>query len=130
MKMKIKNSRLVITGMGAITPIGIGVEEYWENLVAGQCGVEKITKFDVSGLPVKIAAEVKGFEAEQFMSKKLMREMDPYMQYGYAAAMQAIEQTGEAAEPGAWGLSSERHSEVLHRFRRRRTVSVKESTRK
>lgn len=72
--------------------------------MAGQCGVEKITKFDVSGLPVKIAAEVKGFEAEQFMSKKLMREMDPYMQYGYAAAMQAIEQTGEAAEPERMGI--------------------------
>ena len=104
MKMKTTNSRLVITGMGAITPIGIGVEEYWENLVAGKCGVDKITKFDTSELPVKIAAEVKGFEAEQFMPRKLTREMAPYMQYGYAAAMQAIEQAGEAAEPERMGI--------------------------
>lgn len=104
MKMKTTNSRLVITGMGAVTPIGIGVEEYWSNLVAGKCGVDKITKFDVSELPVKIAAEVKNFDAEQFMPKKLTREMDPYMQYGYAAAMQAIEQAGEAAEPERMGI--------------------------
>lgn len=104
MKMKTTNSRLVITGMGAVTPIGIGVEEYWKNLVAGQCGVEKITKFDTSDLPVKIAAEVKGFEAEQFMPKKLTREMDPFMQYGYAAAMEAIEQAGEATEPERMGI--------------------------
>ena len=104
MKMKTTNSRLVITGMGAVTPIGIGVEEYWSNLVAGKCGVDRITKFDVSELPVKIAAEVKNFDAEQFMPKKLTREMDPYMQYGYAAAMQAIEQAGEAAEPERMGI--------------------------
>lgn len=104
MMMKTTNSRLVITGMGAVTPIGIGVEEYWSNLVAGKCGVNTITKFDVSELPVKIAAEVKDFDAEQFMSKKLTREMDSFMQYGYAAAMQAIEQAGEAAEPERMGI--------------------------
>lgn len=104
MMIRTKNSRLVITGMGAITPIGLDVEEYWNNLVAGKCGVDRITKFDASDLPVKIAAEVKGFEAEEFMPKKLTREMDPYMQYGYAAAMQAIAQAGEAAEPERMGI--------------------------
>ena len=105
MKMKTTNSRLVITGMGAVTPIGIGVENYWNNLVAGKCGVEKITRFDTSDLPVKIAAEVKDFEAEKFMPKKLTREMDVYMQYGYAAAMEAIEQAGEpAASPERMGI--------------------------
>ena len=104
MKMKATNSRLVITGMGAVTPIGIGVQEYWDNLVAGKCGVERITKFDTTELPVKIAAEVKNFDAEQFMPKKLTREMDPFMQYGYAAAMEAIEQAGEAAEPERMGI--------------------------
>lgn len=104
MKMKTTNSRLVITGMGAVTPIGIGVEEYWKNLVAGKCGVESITKFDTTDLPVKIAAEVKDFEAEKFMPKKLTREMDPFMQYGYAAAMEAIEQAGEAAVPERMGI--------------------------
>ena len=104
MKKEVKSNRLVITGMGAVTPIGIGVEEYWNNLVAGKCGVDKITKFDTSELPVKIAAEVKGFEAEKYMPKKLTREMDPYMQYGYAAAMEAIEQAGEAATPERMGI--------------------------
>ena len=105
MKMKTTNSRLVITGMGAVTPIGIGVENYWNNLVAGKCGVEKITRFDTSDLPVKIAAEVKDFEAEKFMPKKLTREMDVYMQYGYAAALEAIEQAGElAASPERMGI--------------------------
>ena len=105
MKMKTTNSRLVITGMGAVTPIGIGVENYWNNLVAGKCGVEKITRFDTADLPVKIAAEVKNFEAEKFMPKKLTREMDVYMQYGYAAAMEAIEQAGEpAASPERMGI--------------------------
>ena len=75
MKMKTTNSRLVITGMGAVTPIGIGVENYWKNLVAGKCGVEAITRFDTEELPVKIAAEVKDFNAEDFMPKKLTREI-------------------------------------------------------
>lgn len=105
MKMKTTNNRLVITGMGAVTPIGIGVKEYWRNLVDGKCGVEKITRFDTTELPVKIAAEVKDFQAEKYMSKKLTREMHVYMQYGYAAAMEAIEQAGEpAAEPERMGI--------------------------
>ena len=90
MKMKTKNSRLVITGMGAVSPIGIGVEYYWKNLVAGKCGVEAITRFDTEELPVKIAAEVKDFNAEDFMPKKLTREMDVFMLYGNAAAKEAI----------------------------------------
>lgn len=106
MKMRMTpNNRLVITGMGAVTPIGIGVEDYWNNLTAGKCGVEKITRFDTTDLPVKIAAEVKGFEAEKYMPKKLTREMDIFMQYGYAAAMEAIEQAGEpAAAPDRMGI--------------------------
>ncbi len=104
---KRKNDRIVITGMGAVTPIGIGVEEYWQNLAAGRCGVEKITRFDTEGLPVKIAAEVKGFDPEKYMPKKLTREMDAFMQYGYAAAMEAIEEAeknGAAAAPDRMGI--------------------------
>lgn len=106
MKMKTKNSRLVITGMGAVTPIGIGVDEYWKNLVAGKCGVGEITRFDTTELPVKIAAEVKDFDALQYMPKKLTREMDIFMQYGYAAAMEAIAQAGDdqIAEPERMGI--------------------------
>ena len=57
-----KEQKLVITGMGAVTPIGIGVDAYWSALVEGQCGVGKITRFDASELPVQIAAELKDFD--------------------------------------------------------------------
>ena len=67
MKMQMKNSRLVVTGMGAVTPIGIGVDAYWNNLVQGVCGVDAITRFDTENLPVKIAAEVKDFDPLAFM---------------------------------------------------------------
>lgn len=105
MKMRVKNDRLVVTGMGAVTPIGIGVDAYWNNLVAGECGVGAITRFDAEALPVRIAAEVKGFDPCQFMAKKLTREMDVFMQYGYAAAMEAIAQAGSGlAEPERMGI--------------------------
>ena len=62
MKTNPMNSRLVVTGMGAVTPVGIGVEEYWGNLTEGRCGVGPITRFDTSELPVKIAAEVRDYK--------------------------------------------------------------------
>lgn len=86
--------RLVITGMGAVTPIGIGVETYWNNLIAGKCGVERITRFDPKESPVKIAAQVKNFNPDDFMTKKLSREMDLFMQYGYAAGEEALADGG------------------------------------
>lgn len=105
MRMETKNNRLVITGMGAVTPIGIGVDEYWKNLLDGVCGVGEITRFDTDELPVKIAAEVKDFDPLAYMPKKLTREMDVFMQYGYAAAMEAIEQSGgDIAEPERMGI--------------------------
>ena len=86
--------RLVITGMGAVTPIGIGVETYWNNLIAGKCGVERITRFDPKESPVKIAAQVKNFNPDDFMTKKQSREMDLFMQYGYAAGEEALSDGG------------------------------------
>lgn len=107
MKMQMKNSRLVVTGMGAVTPIGIGVDAYWNNLVQGVCGVDAITRFDTENLPVKIAAEVKDFDPLAFMPKKLTREMDVFMQYGYAAAMEAIDMAGgdDIASPERMGIT-------------------------
>lgn len=109
MKMKTTNNRLVVTGMGAITPIGNSVDEYWKNVVAGKCGVQAITRFDTTDLPVKIAAEIKDFDPLQYMPKKLTREMDVFMQYGYAAAMEAIAQAAgdadEIAAPERMGIS-------------------------
>lgn len=86
--------QVVITGMGAVTPIGIGVANFWKALIDGVRGVEPITRFDVTDLPVKFAGCVKNFEPEQFMSKKLTREMDLFMQYGYAAAEEALTDAG------------------------------------
>lgn len=82
--------KIVITGMGAITPIGIGVNAYWSALIAGKCGIGAITRFDAHDLPVQIAAEVRGFEAETYMPKTLARTMDRFMQFAYVAAEQAI----------------------------------------
>lgn len=86
--------RLVITGMGAVTPIGTGVEKYWNNLIQGECGIEKITRFDVSDFVVKIAAEVKDFDPTQYLSTKLIREMDLFQQFAFAAADEALSQSG------------------------------------
>ncbi len=86
--------RLVITGMGAVTPIGIGVETYWNSLIGGKCGVERITRFDPKESTVKIAAQVKNFNPDDFMTKKQSREMDLFMQYGYAAGEEALADGG------------------------------------
>lgn len=86
--------RILITGMGAVTPIGIGVETYWNNLIAGKCGIGRITRFDPEGSPVKIAAQVKDFNPDDFMTKKQSREMDLFMQYGFAAGEEALADGG------------------------------------
>lgn len=83
--------KLVITGMGAVTPIGCGVKSYWSALIAGKCGIDFIRKFDASSLPVKIAGEVKDFDPNLRLSKKLCREADVFMQYGIASAFEAID---------------------------------------
>ena len=80
--------------MGAVTPVGIGITEYWKGLINGVQGIGKITHFDASALPVQIAAEVKGFEPTDYMPRKLAKEMDPFMQYGYAAADEALTDAG------------------------------------
>lgn len=85
-----KEQKLVITGMGAVTPIGIGVDAYWSALVEGQCGVGKITRFDASELPVQIAAELKDFDPTAYMPKTLARTMDPFMQFAFVAAEEAL----------------------------------------
>ena len=86
--------KLVITGMGAVTPIGIGVDTYWNNLLAGVKGIAPITRFDTSGLPVHIAGEVKDFNPADYLPKKLVRETDAFMHYALVAANEAIAQSG------------------------------------
>ncbi len=94
-----EKTRLVITGMGAVTPVGIGVNNYWRALTTGVCGVGHITRFDASALPVQIAAELKGFDPMDFMPKTLARTMDPFMQYAFAAAGEALQDSGLSIEP-------------------------------
>ena len=84
--------------MGAITPVGLGVKAYWDGLITGKCGVGRITRFDTSDLPVQIAAELKGFDPADFMPKTLARTMSPFMQFAYAAAEEAITDSGLAIE--------------------------------
>ncbi|MCX5907245.1 MAG: beta-ketoacyl-ACP synthase II [Deltaproteobacteria bacterium] len=83
--------RVVITGMGMVTPLGIGVEKTWEALITGKSGIGKITKFDASGYDTRIAGEVKDFVPENFIDKKELRRMDIFIQYALAAATMAME---------------------------------------
>lgn len=82
--------RVVVTGIGTLNPIGLSVDEYWRNLLAGVSGVGPITLFDASGLPVRIAAEVKGFDPEAYMDRKAARRMHRFSQLSVAAARQAL----------------------------------------
>ena len=84
--------------MGAVTPVGIGVDNYWQALISGQCGIGRITRFDASALPVQIAAELKDFEPTDFMPKTLARTMDPFMQFAFAAAEEALADSGLAIQ--------------------------------
>lgn len=86
--------RVVVTGMGAITPIGIGVENFWENVKNKTLGFGEITRFDTSDYKVKIAAEVKDFVAKEHMDFKAARRMELFCQYAVAAAKEAFSQSG------------------------------------
>lgn len=86
--------RVVVTGMGAITPIGIGVEAFWEGIVAGKTGFGPISYFDASEYKAKIAAEVKDFDPEQFMDKKAARRMEKFCQMAVAATGEALQDAG------------------------------------
>jgi len=88
------NRRVVITGIGLVTPVGIGVQETWESLCAGKSGVGEITRFDVSKYPTRIAAEVKDFHAEDFLAKKEAKRTERFIAYAVAAARMAIEDSG------------------------------------
>lgn len=86
--------RVVITGMGAITPVGNSVPELWESLKNGKCGIGPITKFDTEEYKVKVAAEVKDFDPLKYMDKGDVRKYDLFCQYAVAAATQAVDESG------------------------------------
>jgi 3-oxoacyl-[acyl-carrier-protein] synthase II len=92
--------RVVVTGLGCISPVGNTVADAWSNLLAGQSGIAPITRFDASAIACRFAGEVKNFDLESYMSSKEARTMDSFIHFGIAAAAQAIQdaglQTGDA----------------------------------
>ena len=100
--------RVVVTGMGAITPIGLSVDEFWDGVKKGQTGFGVITKFDVTDYKCKLAAEVKGFEGKNYMDFKAAKRMELFCQYAVAAAKEAMEDSGldmEKEDPFRVGVS-------------------------
>jgi 3-oxoacyl-[acyl-carrier-protein] synthase II len=83
--------RVVVTGIGCVSPLGIGVDETWKGIVEGRSGITRITKFDASNLPSQIAGEVKNFKPQDFMPEKLVSRVDTFIQYAIASARMALE---------------------------------------
>jgi 3-oxoacyl-[acyl-carrier-protein] synthase II len=131
--------RVVVTGLGCISPVGNTVQAAWSNLLAGQSGIDTITKFDPGAFACKFAGEVKDFKVEEYLSTKEARTMDLFIQYGFAAAVQAVQDagltTGEALSDaqavrigcnigsgiGGLPLIEETHAELVSRGPRRIT---------
>ena len=129
--------RVVVTGLGCVSPVGNTVQDAWANILAGQSGIDLITKFDTSGMACKIAGEVKGFDLESYMSAKEARTMDSFIHFGIAAAHQAVVDsglpTGEALDDelatrigcivgsgiGGLPLIEDTHTEYVNRGARR-----------
>jgi 3-oxoacyl-[acyl-carrier-protein] synthase II len=86
--------RVVVTGLGAVTPVGNTAEEFWEAVRQGRSGIGPVTKFDSTGYPTRIAGEVRGFDPMQFVDKKEARRLDPFVQYAIASAVMAVEDSG------------------------------------
>ena len=86
--------RVVVTGLGAITPIGLSVEDFWNSVKAGEIGFGEITRFDTTDFKSKLAAEVKGFEGKNYMDFKAAKRMELFSQYAVAAAKEAMEDSG------------------------------------
>ena len=112
--------RVVVTGLGCVSPVGNTVNEAWANLLAGRSGIDRITKFDASAFACQMAGEVKGFDLESYIGAKEARSMDTFIHYGIAAAHQAVVDAGlpmgdaldeEAAHRiGAHGLEAARRN--------------------
>ena len=125
--------RVVITGIGLVSPLGLDTASTWESLLAGTSGVGPITKFDATGYACTIAAEVRGFDAEQYLSRKDARKMDIFSHYAIAAAREALADAdvtidaGNAEQIGVYigsgigglGLLERTHRELLAKGPRR-----------
>jgi len=91
--------RVVVTGLGIISPVGNTVASAWDSIVNGRSGIDRVTRFDASSLPTQIAGEVKGFDVAAYLSPKEARRFDTFVHYGLAAAMDAIKDAGIEAHP-------------------------------
>ncbi len=91
--------RVVVTGIGAVTPLGLSVDETWKNALAGKSGIAPVTRFNVEAYDVKFAGEVKGFNADLFVPKKEQKKMDLFIQYSQAATKMAMEMSGLQITP-------------------------------
>lgn len=124
-----EQARVVVTGIGAITPLGLTAEESWKNALKGTSGIAKITRFDIAGYDVHIAGEVKGFNPDLFVPKKEQKKMDTFIHYALASAKMAIEnanitwteelkhRTGVMIGTGMGGLPAieEQHSRLVEK---------------
>jgi 3-oxoacyl-[acyl-carrier-protein] synthase II len=133
----VSKRRVVVTGLGIVSPVGSTVASAWDAVVSGQSGIGPITRFDVSAFPVRFGGEVRGFELDKYITPKEARRMDPFMHYGVAAGIQAVEDAGidfSKAVPercgavcgagigGLWTIESE-YGEYLKANRNPRKIS-------
>jgi 3-oxoacyl-[acyl-carrier-protein] synthase II len=102
--------RVVITGLGIVSPVGNSVTEAWQNILAGRSGIGPVTRFDASTFPVRIAGEVRGFDIGQYLSPKEARRMDVFIHYGMAAGIEAIRDAG--LDDSQWSRSGSAYRSV------------------
>ncbi|MFW6292743.1 MAG: beta-ketoacyl synthase N-terminal-like domain-containing protein, partial [Spirochaetota bacterium] len=88
--------RVVITGLGMLSPLGNSVDETWQGMIEGRSGVDRITRFDASEYPATIAAEVKDFDIREYVDRREARKMDPFSHYAVAGSIQAMKDAGLA----------------------------------
>ena len=99
-----KGKKIVVTGMGAVTSIGIGAQAYWDALIQGACGIAPVEKPQLAGLSVKVAAEVRSFDPKEYLPPRLARDMEDFMQYAYVSAEEALTASGLEIEPHRTGI--------------------------
>jgi len=98
----VSQRRVVVTGLGIVSPVGLTVQEAWENIIAGRSGIRSITEFDVTDFPVRFGGTIQGFDVSDYMSKKDARRMEHFIHYGFAAGTQAMKDAGlEVTEANA-----------------------------
>ena len=105
--------RVVVTGMGAVTPLGLNVEEFWTVLKEGKTAFGEITKFDTTEYKVHLAAEVKGFQGKDYMDFKAAKRMELFCQYAVAAAKEAMEQAGICMEESIKSFQKKDQGELI-----------------